>query len=634
MFGYIKSYWHSCGYNPCICCAYCCFSCCFCFFNPKKQNNQIIEQKDINVRVESFEYATSSKGQQSHEQIALGEPKTKTSSSFGNQPKEPMVIEMYDTTTKILPILEQETKKKEKKELTHKIIAGNQKQTDLIIATSMPPIGSFESNSELITPVLDSNTPVSPMSPISQNFNHSPFDTAISPLSSKTSSSASPASPVFPIFPEQNLEMLTITEIDKTKKIEKEINPELTIITTDICDPPGMDDLKCSNGPHPTPTPISTQFPIPIPTPTPTPGITDISFLSLSIDVTLPTVKKSTSSKTLSPILSPVPDIKESIKPIIFQNPPSHSLISRDISKQSYEIDGKEIPKDSFSLLSTTPTVIGSFNIGSKETTGHNNLGTKQLVESGTFTSAKTDITSKSPKNIKYRFSHCAIPESAYTEQVTEILKKYRGPLIKSEAEEKDDEEKKKFWIFSRTVSDNNTNRSSYDNDNNSKKRGFFSRTLGSKSKRARDDMSIIKNKERKIKKDYDDIMSVPRCREKFIEYCKDSFCLENVLFIEHFIELRSLTSYDSVYKKSKNMFNEYLSDTTIFQINTTDSNRHIIKKIIRDEFIFPKGDKIDKVGNRKTIIDAFEKIALEIHHMMTIGTIKTFSASNSEFFI
>lgn len=135
---------------------------------------------------------------------------------------------------------------------------------------------------------------------------------------------------------------------------------------------------------------------------------------------------------------------------------------------------------------------------------------------------------------------------------------------------------------------------------------------------------------EGKIRLRYDDIMATPEIRDTFINFCIERMCLENIMFLEHYMELKNLREYIRIQEKVSIMYFMFLADDATFLINTNDTKRAIVKTILDDGIV--KSRK--SISHTKALLANLGMIADEVFGMIQTDIMRSFSRKYPNFFM
>lgn len=132
-----------------------------------------------------------------------------------------------------------------------------------------------------------------------------------------------------------------------------------------------------------------------------------------------------------------------------------------------------------------------------------------------------------------------------------------------------------------------------------------------------------------KLTGSYDLIMSDENLRQMFIQFCMERLCLENIQFLEHYIELRTLKSYMDIHQKATIMYDQFLSNDANMQINTSDAKKNTIRTILKDGVVRSR-KSISYTSKLKTTLG---QIAEEIHVLLSTDSVRSFKEKNPQYF-
>lgn len=132
-----------------------------------------------------------------------------------------------------------------------------------------------------------------------------------------------------------------------------------------------------------------------------------------------------------------------------------------------------------------------------------------------------------------------------------------------------------------------------------------------------------------KIRLRYDDIMANNEIRNIFINFCIERLCLENIMFLEHNMELKKIQDCGAILQKVTKMYNLFLADDAIFQINTNNAKRAVIKKILDEGVV--KSRK--SISHTKTLITTLETISREVFLMIQTDILRSFACKYPDYF-
>lgn len=139
-----------------------------------------------------------------------------------------------------------------------------------------------------------------------------------------------------------------------------------------------------------------------------------------------------------------------------------------------------------------------------------------------------------------------------------------------------------------------------------------------------------------KINNTYESIMNNKKIRDLFINFCASRLCLENVHFIEHVICLTDDDDMTSRYQKIVDIYEEFLSDDAMIQINTTRENRKNVKQLLDQVTLKKSGDILNSEKNLEYVellTKTLVMIATEINGLIASDTMMAFVRRYSNFF-